>query len=166
MECNGRGTRPRRVIPEWHDARLRRPYPLGMGGAHPENRRIPCRAGDSSGADDEIRTRDPHLGKVPQPVPLTCTLFVGLGRFELGNFGPPDALAVIHQSRWFQLARDFDHQTHRIELSDLSYVIRHLLVVTRIVTRSGRVLRGQEHQTDQSSTLGCSMHTKTIGEQS
>ena len=63
---------------------------------------------------------------------------VGLRGFEPPTFGPPDALAVFHQSRWFQLARDFDHQTHRIELSDLSYLLSHLSVVTRTVTRSGR----------------------------
>ena len=37
-----------------------------------KNRRTPCCAGGSRGADDEIRTRDPHLGKVRRPVPLTC----------------------------------------------------------------------------------------------
>jgi len=51
---------------------------------------------------------------------------------------------VFHQSRWFQLVHDFDHQTHRIELSDLQDLLSHLSVVTRIVTRSGRVLRGQK----------------------
>ena len=68
----------------------------------------------------------------------TCSFFVGLGRFELPTFGPPDALTVFHQSRWFQLARDFDPQTHRIELSELQDLLSHLSVVTRIVTRSGR----------------------------
>ena len=29
-----------------------------------ENQTAPCWAGGSFGADDEIRTRDPHLGKV------------------------------------------------------------------------------------------------------
>ena len=33
-------------------------------GLNPGNNRTPCVAGGSIGADDEIRTRDPHLGKV------------------------------------------------------------------------------------------------------
>jgi hypothetical protein len=31
---------------------------------NPENTRTPCSAGGSIGAEDGIRTRDPHLGKV------------------------------------------------------------------------------------------------------
>ena len=33
-------------------------------GLNPGNNGTPCVAGGSIGADDEIRTRDPHLGKV------------------------------------------------------------------------------------------------------
>jgi hypothetical protein len=42
---------------------------MGMMGKtenefNPENTRTPCTAGGSLGAEDGIRTRDPHLGKV------------------------------------------------------------------------------------------------------
>ena len=84
---------------------LEEPHQLEHGyGRHPNARRSTAPAGSGSRAGGGTQhLSGPHSGPQRNNRPdgafkqhrLTCTLFVGLPRFELGTFGPPDRCAQL-----------------------------------------------------------------------